>query len=100
SVVAFVGDRGKGPAVFASIDGGRGTRALQLIAGEQWDRATGACRAPELGLGPRPASAPLCFAALDFDGRIAVGSTPLAAPGIDGDSLTVAFSGKPSAASR
>jgi hypothetical protein len=99
-VVAFVGDRGKGPAVFASIDDGRGSRVLQLVAGEHWDRAAGACRAPELGVGAKPASVPLCFAALDLDSRVATSSVPLGWPGADGDSLTVAFWGKPSAASR
>jgi hypothetical protein len=100
SVVAFVGDRGKGSAVFASIDDGRGTRSLEVIAGERWDQGSRSCRAPELGLGPRPTSQPLCFAALDLDGRVAVTTIALGPPGIAGDSLTFAFAGKPSAASR
>src|SRR5262249_19777812 len=60
------------------------------------DQGSRSCLGPELGVGTKPARAPLCFASLDVDGRLAVAARSSPPPGLDGDSLTVAFSGRPS----
>jgi hypothetical protein len=99
-VVAFAGDRGRGPGVFVSLDRGDGQRDLLRVAGEQWDPASRACAAPELGRGAAPASRPLCFADLDVDGPIALAHAPRGGEGLEGDGLTVAFAGTPSGPSR
>lgn len=110
NVIAFLGNRGEGPGLFVAIDDGEGyqrTDMLVRVAGEN-----GSEPRPELGYAP-PVRVeepdigsiveelpPIYFASFDLSQRIGVTHVERAPAGLAGDSVTVAFAGTPSRASR
>jgi hypothetical protein len=98
TVVVFVGDRGNGRGVFASVLEPGGSRTTVLIAGE----ANLTTQEPDLGYDA--AGSPIAFGNLELDSRpsVAVYQTPGGDPGAiePGESIVVSFVGTPNQASR
>ncbi len=84
-VVAFAGDRGRGPGIFVSVDMGNGTRRLEVIAGEN----SAAAQRPELGYSE--SGAKLFLDGFDFNRRLGVVHQDLGPAGLEGDTVLVTF---------
>ena len=92
-VVAFAGNRGDGPGVFISLDDGTGFGPPIRVAGDN-----AFLQVAELGFDANANRASI--ADVQFDERVGVARLDLGDPGLRDDSITVAFVGTPTLASR
>lgn len=96
-IVVFLGDRGNGPGIFASVNNGSGFGAPILIAGE--NPVVAGARRPELGFDD--AGAPIYFDSFDTGfNRVGVTHQEPGTAGLQEDSFVVTFIATPNSASR
>ena len=93
-IVGFSGNRGNGQGVFIGFEETPGVWTLARVVGEG---AGAQGNRPDLGFDT--ADQPVFFSSVNLDARVAVMHQERGAPGLEGDTVVVAFMGTPNGAS-
>src|SRR5207244_3163436 len=91
--IVFVGDRGNGPGIFASLANPTNPMSPRILARVVGENVT--TNGPNAELGTNSFGAALYFTSFDFDSRVGIAHFPFGPAGVIGDSFTVCFIASP-----